>query len=115
VAATRYKLPALTIVETTKSPLYIPALPLPALPLPDTHTHTHLQLEMVSAFITSIQGAFTPRSQDELTQADINAILQQTEGDLQELWFEIEVLEQDALQTDDVLSEPKKWRTDFRR
>ncbi|KAF8594178.1 hypothetical protein BDV93DRAFT_611956 [Ceratobasidium sp. AG-I] len=59
---------------------------------------------MVSA---TLRGAFGLKTKQELTKAEIRSILQETEGELEKIWLEIEILEKDAPQTNDVKEDIK--------
>lgn len=45
---------------------------------------------------STLRGVLGRKSAQELTQAEIRCILQQTSGELKEIWLEIDVLGKDA-------------------
>lgn len=66
---------------------------------------------MVSA---TLRGAFGLKTKQQLTQAEIRSILESTEGELQKVWVDIQVLERDAPQTSAVQEDIKNLVQNYR-
>lgn len=69
---------------------------------------------MVSGVASSLRGILGIKTTQELTQADIKSILEKTRGELKEIWIEIGILGTDAPQTEEVLTDIRNLRTQYR-
>ncbi|KAF8596046.1 hypothetical protein BDV93DRAFT_79767 [Ceratobasidium sp. AG-I] len=69
---------------------------------------------MVSAIVSSLRGAFGRKTAQELTQAEIASILQQTIGQLDKVWVEIQVLVDDETKTEDMAKDVEGLRSQYR-